>query len=289
MKTVCLTIILAASLLAHAGAAGPVKAFVLAGDESMLRQGSIDGVSRGPGAKPVDAAEAAGKPGTLHNLVKENPRYNALGNPQDGWAVRDDVALYDAHPLTNNTRHPAQRDCRLGFNRGGALWQAGGCRCWLQPAKTGSSESSSARLRDLRHAPLPAHGVAQGQHGEREWRAYATNAVGRLGDTSVVPELCNLLAKRGPNPIMLKCLSDLGDARALDPAINALRLLLDRGDETDGWSPGFRSPAYNVVALAKKTGRLDDSKVVALLDELRMEPQWGRLLREERAFIEALA
>ena len=104
---------LAASLLSILGhsttlAQNSLKVFILAGDESMLRSGSIDGIPRGPGASKTTPEEAAAKPGTLHNLVKENPRFAALGNPQDGWAVRDDVALYDAHPLYNNTREPAR-------------------------------------------------------------------------------------------------------------------------------------------------------------------------------------
>ena len=105
--------ILAAALLSMPGispalAEGPVKVFILAGDENMLRQGSIDGVERGPGASQTTPDEAAAKPATLHNLVKEDPHYAPLGNPDDGWALRDDVALYDAHPLSNNTREPAR-------------------------------------------------------------------------------------------------------------------------------------------------------------------------------------
>jgi lysophospholipase L1-like esterase len=105
--------LLAATLLAvlgisSASAKSPVKVFILAGDENMLRQGSIDGTSYGPGASKTTPEEAAAKPGTLHKIVQTNPRFASLGNPQDGWAVRDDVALYDAHPIYNNTREPAR-------------------------------------------------------------------------------------------------------------------------------------------------------------------------------------
>lgn len=98
------------SILGHTStlAQSPVKVFILAGDENMLRTGSIDGIGRGPGASKTSPEEAAAKPGTLHNIIKQNPRFAALGNPHDGWAVRNDVALYDAHPLYNNTREPAR-------------------------------------------------------------------------------------------------------------------------------------------------------------------------------------
>lgn len=110
MKVHLLLAISFLSILGHARAVaqGPVKVFILAGDENMLRQGAIDGIERGHGASETTPEEAAKKPGTLHKLAKENPRYGTLGNPLEGWAVRDDVALYDAHPLYNNTREPAR-------------------------------------------------------------------------------------------------------------------------------------------------------------------------------------
>jgi hypothetical protein len=86
----------------------PVKVFILAGDENMLRQGSIDGISRSPGAKREDAAAVADKPGTLLSVIKEEPRFGFLKGSDGTWAVRKDVALYDAHPLANNTRDPAR-------------------------------------------------------------------------------------------------------------------------------------------------------------------------------------
>jgi len=85
-----------------------VKVFVLAGDENMLRQGSIDGASREPGNKKADSAVAADKPGTLLEVIKENPRYAFLRDAAGKWTTRNDVAIYDAHPLSNNTRDPAR-------------------------------------------------------------------------------------------------------------------------------------------------------------------------------------
>lgn len=85
-----------------------LKVFVLAGDEDMLRNGSIDGIPRGPGSKPVDSAEAAKKPGILLNVIKNNPRFSFLRDAAGNWTARNDVAFYDAHPLSNNTRDPAQ-------------------------------------------------------------------------------------------------------------------------------------------------------------------------------------
>jgi len=102
--------LIAAALCAttSAHAIESVKVFVLAGDESMLRQGSIDGIPRGPGSKPVDAAEAERTPGILMNVMKENPRFSFLKDAQNKWAARNDVAVYDAHPLSNNTRDSAR-------------------------------------------------------------------------------------------------------------------------------------------------------------------------------------
>jgi lysophospholipase L1-like esterase len=110
MKITHLAPMLAATAfaLSAAYAAENLKVFVLAGDENMLRQGSIDGVSRGHGAKPVDPDEAAKKPGTLLNVLKASPRFSFLKDAGGKWSTRNDVAIYDAHPLFNNTRDPAR-------------------------------------------------------------------------------------------------------------------------------------------------------------------------------------
>jgi lysophospholipase L1-like esterase len=84
-----------------------VKVFILAGDEGMLRQGSIDGVPDGPRMKRLSQAGAEETPGTLVSVMRENPRFSFLKDAEGNWAARDDVALYDAHPLSNNTRDPA--------------------------------------------------------------------------------------------------------------------------------------------------------------------------------------
>ena len=86
----------------------PIKVFVLAGDESMLRQGSIDGASRDPGKKAAPSSAADEVPGTLLHVLKKTDRYAALREPSGAWAKRTDVALYDAHPLSNNTRAPGR-------------------------------------------------------------------------------------------------------------------------------------------------------------------------------------
>ena len=84
-------------------ASEPVKVYILAGDESMLRQGSIDGVSREMSKKNEILAEVTDKPGTLLSVMKTEPRFTFFKEYS-----RDDVALYDAHPLANNTRDPAR-------------------------------------------------------------------------------------------------------------------------------------------------------------------------------------
>jgi len=109
MNTIRIAAILAVTAFALSAvhAAGTLKVFVLAGDENMLRQGSIDGISRGPGSKKEDPATAAEKPGILLNILKENPRFSVLRDAAGKWTTRNDVALHDAHPLSNNTRDPA--------------------------------------------------------------------------------------------------------------------------------------------------------------------------------------
>lgn len=86
----------------------PLKVFLLAGDESILRTGDIDGIPRGHGTKAEDPSQSAQKPGILLNVLKANPRFSCLRDAQGNWVKRDDVALYDAHPLSNNTRSPGR-------------------------------------------------------------------------------------------------------------------------------------------------------------------------------------
>ncbi len=89
-------------------AADKLKVYILAGDESMLRQGSIDTVPDGPRFKvlPTDKAEAT--PGTLLNVLKQKTDYAFLRASDGKWSSRDDVAIYDAHSISNNTRDPAR-------------------------------------------------------------------------------------------------------------------------------------------------------------------------------------
>lgn len=105
---IALIAVLAACVFPLIAAPKPVKVFVLAGDESMLRAGAIDGIPRSPGAKPIAPAEAEKVPGTLLKVMAENPRYSFLMDAEGKWAARNDVSLYDAHHLSNNTRDPAR-------------------------------------------------------------------------------------------------------------------------------------------------------------------------------------
>ncbi len=86
--------------------APPIKVFVLAGDECVLENAPIGE----PVSEPVGAT---GKPGTLTAVVAENPKYAFLRDTKGAWAERDDVLLYDAHPIHNNTEAPA-RPLRIG-------------------------------------------------------------------------------------------------------------------------------------------------------------------------------
>lgn len=58
------------------------------------------------------------KPGTLATVVAENARYAFLKDKGGEWMTRNDVVLYDAHPIHNNTEAPA-RPLRVGVMGGG--------------------------------------------------------------------------------------------------------------------------------------------------------------------------
>ncbi len=48
------------------------------------------------------------KPGTLTTAVEENARHAFLRGKDGKWVIRDDVVLYDAHAIHNNTEAPAR-------------------------------------------------------------------------------------------------------------------------------------------------------------------------------------
>jgi lysophospholipase L1-like esterase len=79
-------------LCVSATAQKPLQVFVLAGDENVLEQG----IATGPD-----------KPGTMEAVLASQPKYAFLRDSQGRWASRDDVLLYDSHPLHNNTRAEA--------------------------------------------------------------------------------------------------------------------------------------------------------------------------------------
>jgi len=66
----------------------PIKVFIIAGDELALEQGVIHGTDQ---------------PGTLESLVATRPELGFLKNADGTWSTRNDVVLFDAHPLHNNT------------------------------------------------------------------------------------------------------------------------------------------------------------------------------------------
>ena len=75
------------TLKAHSDLA-PIKLFIVAGDELVLEQGVID---------------AKGKPGTLMDVVSKRDEYSFLKQADGTWSKRNDVVLFDAHPIHNNT------------------------------------------------------------------------------------------------------------------------------------------------------------------------------------------
>ena len=77
------------------------------------------------------------------------------------------------------------------------------------------------------------------KQSELEWRAYAIHALGKLGDSSVVPELCELMKKQGLNAVVLCALANLGDSRGMLPAIGAVRNILAESKNPSTWSDGI--------------------------------------------------
>lgn len=126
------------------------------------------------------------------------------------------------------------------------------------------------------------------KHDEIEWRAYAILALGRLGDTSVIPDLCELMAKQSASMAVLRALADLGDARGLVPAIGAVRKVLASIKAERSWSDGYRTPIYNLFLLARKCGRLDEPELVALVGEFGLCGTWNKLLPQENVFLASL-
>jgi lysophospholipase L1-like esterase len=62
-------------------------------------------------------------PGTLDTVVAKNPEYAFLKDEKGEWITRNDVVLYDAHPIHNNTEAPARplrvaTDVRIGPDAG---------------------------------------------------------------------------------------------------------------------------------------------------------------------------
>lgn len=73
--------------LATPASAIPIQLFIVAGDESVLEQAPIE----------------SPKPGSLADVLAKQPAYTWLRGPSGAWATRDDVVLFDAHPIHNNT------------------------------------------------------------------------------------------------------------------------------------------------------------------------------------------
>lgn len=92
-KTLLLSIL---AILACGAQAKPIKVFVLAGDDHVLENGLIE---------PKKKAKSAS--GTLVDAVENRPEYGFLQNSEGKWTMRNDVILYDAHSIHNNTEKPA--------------------------------------------------------------------------------------------------------------------------------------------------------------------------------------
>ncbi len=110
-KSTLTAICLFFAFVATAMAAKPIKVFVLVGDESVLEEGVVS---------------SPDKPGTLELVMKSDPAYGFLKDKDGNWTTRNDVQLYDAHPLLNNTEAPARplrvvTDVRSGRDGGSRM------------------------------------------------------------------------------------------------------------------------------------------------------------------------
>jgi hypothetical protein len=92
---------------APSAAAKPIKVFVIAGDENVLDMALI----RSTKPSPANDGTKVDRPGTLEAIVAKDPAYSFLKNKNAEWTTRDDVVVYDLHPILNNTKavgHPLQ-------------------------------------------------------------------------------------------------------------------------------------------------------------------------------------
>lgn len=80
------------SCLSASLSATPIKVFILAGDDHVVENAPVGSIST---------------PGTLAHVVANNPKYSFLKNAGGEWTSQDNVVLYDAHPIQNNTEAPA--------------------------------------------------------------------------------------------------------------------------------------------------------------------------------------
>lgn len=120
---------------------------------------------------------------------------------------------------------------------------------------------------------------------ELEWRAYSILALGKLGDSSVVSELCELLENSWPSGAIIRALAELGDVRGVQPAVTTVRGILPKLNASRSWSPGHRTPVYNIFQLAWKCGALEMPEVRSLAEEIGRPEIWNKLLPEEVAFL----
>ena len=94
-----LLLVLCVSLLGIARAAtasdGPIKVFILAGDENVLEQGQT--------APDPNDKRGTDVSGTLVDVMAKQPRWSFLKDASGEWVTRPDVVVYDAHRIHNET------------------------------------------------------------------------------------------------------------------------------------------------------------------------------------------
>jgi Carbohydrate esterase, sialic acid-specific acetylesterase len=106
-KMLMLLLCLCSGTLLAAEGKGPLKVFILAGDENCLEQAPIDGSVSVPRKGDIKGVTVTNRIGALATVVKENKeRWGFLKAADGAWAKRDDVELFDAHPIHNNTKTP---------------------------------------------------------------------------------------------------------------------------------------------------------------------------------------
>jgi len=122
-----------------------------------------------------------------------------------------------------------------------------------------------------------------------EWKRSAIAALGQIGDPAPVPDLIWMLSDRKYRshwPTIVNALCLMEDERGFVPVLATLRKVIAMQAFAKYWSPGSRTVIVNSLDYLNKIGKKDDPFVLEVVETLQSEPNWSRLLKEEKEFIQ---